>query len=545
MEESLSPFKLEGVEETGEELGRGSYAKVVAVQYKGLRCAAKKVYEVLRYQGGALLERFAGECSLLSGLRHPHIVQFLGVYSESGSDVPVLVMEYLPATLAAFLDNYGVFPDEIGYSVLQDVALGLTYLHEHTPQPIIHRDLSANNVLLTSGMTAKISDLGVARILNLTPAEMGRMTQTPGTQAYMPPEAMVTTPKYDKCIDIFSYGVLMLHVLCGKWPLPTREAVEPGRLGLKAISEIERRETYLAKVGRNHPLMNLIRQCLANNPDHRPNIQVILRQVSKVKGKFPTTFENKLEMWRRIERDLDQKLCLSDEVSQLVLQVQEQKEQKRRAEEFHSTVVNHLSLQVKELTVEVDELKSSIAKLKELETAKDNALELKLTAKEDEIVANREELTAKLEAKDAEMTAAMQAKELEVATALRAKDKEFSAKLQGKQQDLEVKQLESSMKDTIIESQQTVMTAKDNMIQGLMHQLSKTQELVSNSAPLVSSIWALPVGMYSQLIPGMEKKYVEHADALLINLNSAIHVYVIVIAQCQGFMAVNKLILRV
>lgn len=278
----------------------------------------------------------------------------------------------------------------------------------------------------------------------------------------------------------------MLHVLCGKWPLPTREAVEPGRIGLKAISEVERRETYLAKIGRNHPLMNLIRQCLANNPDHRPNIQIILRQVSTVKGQFPTTFENKLEMWERIQRDLDQKLSLSDEVSQLMLRVQELKEQKRRAEEFHSTVVNHLSFQVKELTVERDEHKSSFAKLKEMEEAKDNALELKLSAKEDEAAANREELTAKLKAKDAEMTAAMQAKELEVATTLNAKDKEFSAKLQAKQQDIEVQQLESSMKDAIIESQQTMMTAKDDMIQGLVHQLSKIQELVSNGAPLVS-----------------------------------------------------------
>ena len=488
LKSALQRFELKGVEQTGEELGKGSYATVVEVFYRGLRCAARKTVDSFhRERVGDLLERFASECSMLSGLRHPHIVQFLGVYFERGLDVPVLVMEYLPATLAGFLDNYGVFPDEIGYSVLRDVALGLTYLHEHTPQPIIHRDLSANNILLTSGMTAKISDLGVARILNLTPAEMGRMTQTPGTQAYMPPEAMVTTPKYDKCIDIFSYGVLMLHVLCGKWPLPTREAVEPGLLGsLKAISEIERRETYLAKIGRNHPLMNLIRLCLANNPDHRPNIQVILRQVSAVKGQFPTTFENKLEMWERIQRDLDQKLSLSDEVSQLLLRVQELKEQNRRAEEFHSTVVNHLSLQVKELTVEVDELKSSFAKLKEMETAKDNALELKLNAKEDEAAANREEFTAKLEAKDAEMTAAMQAKELEVATALNAKDKEFSAKLQAKQQDIEVQQLESSMKDAIIESQQTITTAKDDMIQGLMHQLSKIQELVSNSAPLVS-----------------------------------------------------------
>lgn len=502
MEEALKPFHLEGVEETGEELGRGSYAKVVAVLYKGLRCAAKKVHDVLRqYDDGNLLERFAGECTLLSGLRHPHIVQFLGVYFEHGSDVPVLVMEYLPTTLTGSLDRYGVLPDEMSYSVLRDVALGLTYLHEHTPQPIIHRDLSANNVLLTSGMTAKISDLGVARILNLTPAEMTRMTQTPGTQAYMPPEATVANPKYDKCIDIFSYGVMMIHVLCGEWPLPTREAVEPGLLniGLKAVSEVERRKIHLLKIGRNHPLLNLIRQCLANNPEHRPSIQVIARHVSAVAKQFPSQFDSKLEMWQQIQRSSDQKLSLGGELGQLLLQVRQQENQSKRTEELHSAASNQLSLQVRELTVEVSLLKSSLVKSEQAKRAQEIALEMKLqakeeewlaklNAKEEEITAKREELAAKLTAKDQELAATLQAKELEVAAVLSAKEKEFTAKLQAEQLDTEVVQLELSMKDTTIETQQAMIAAKDDTIQGLMQQLNKMQAFVSKTHPIVSCV---------------------------------------------------------
>ena len=64
-------------------------------------------------------------------------------------------------------------------------------------------------------MTAKISDLGVARILNLTPLQVSRMTQNPGTAAYMPPEVMIANPKYNTSIDVFSYGILMIHVLSG------------------------------------------------------------------------------------------------------------------------------------------------------------------------------------------------------------------------------------------------------------------------------------------------------------------------------------------
>ena len=67
-------------------------------------------------------------------------------------------------------------------------------------------------------MKAKVSDLGVAKIVNLTPLQVSRMvhnTQAPGTPAYMPPEALVATPKYDKSIDVFSFGIMMIHMFSG------------------------------------------------------------------------------------------------------------------------------------------------------------------------------------------------------------------------------------------------------------------------------------------------------------------------------------------
>ena len=172
----LRRFELDGVRDTGREVGHGSYAVVKELKFRGLKCVGKKVHDILfnsatPQEQAALLERFAGECELLSGLHHPCIVQFLGVCFEQGSPLPVLVMEYLHTTLSACLERYGVLPKEISYGILRDVALGLCYLHEHSP-PIIHRDLSANNILLTSSMNAKLSDLGVAKILNLTPTQM-------------------------------------------------------------------------------------------------------------------------------------------------------------------------------------------------------------------------------------------------------------------------------------------------------------------------------------------------------------------------------------
>ena len=194
----------------------------------------QKIHRLLLDQGNTsyIVRRFEEECRLLSQLRHPNIVQFLGVYFQQREDqVLILVMEFLPANLTSCIEQYGILPEEISYSILYDVALGLCYLHSQIP-PIIHRDLSSNNVLLTSYMSAKISDLGVARMLNMTPLQANSMTQTPGTPAYMPPEVMKANPNYNTSIDIFSYGILMIHVLSGQWPEPQIEQIrnEPGKM---------------------------------------------------------------------------------------------------------------------------------------------------------------------------------------------------------------------------------------------------------------------------------------------------------------------------
>ena len=309
---ALQQYTLQGVRETGDELGRGSYAAVYTVQYKGLTCAAKKLHQALYEQGmGYAARRFQEECAILSRLRHPNIVQFLGVYHQPGSILPALVMEYLPMTLAQCLDEYGVLPNEIGYSVIKDVALALSYLHQHSP-PVIHRDLSANNVLLTPGMTAKISDLGVAKILDLNPSQMRTMTQTPGTQCYMPPKALVPRPRYSTKVDVFSFGVLMVHLFSGQWPFPTEAVIVDPQDDSRVIpqTETDRRQEYLDAIARDHPLMNLMLGCLHNSPARRPEAVEILTQVSRVAAQFPSLSKNKVELLQQLtslrERPLQQ-----------------------------------------------------------------------------------------------------------------------------------------------------------------------------------------------------------------------------------------------
>ena len=300
---SLDSFKLTGVTVTDRVLGHGSYATVLELQYKGLKCAGKKIHEVLLRQGASSysVQTFEKECQLLSQVHHPNIVQFLGLCYEPGVELPILVMEFLPTTLAASIENYGVMPTDINYSVLHDVAVGLYYLHSR-PQPIIHRDLSSNNVLLARDMKAKISDLGVARILDVSPIRASRMTQTPGTAAFMPPEVMIDKPTYGTSIDEFAYGVLMIHVLSGQWPAPQTGSSRTNEDGtLSVITEAERRRDFLTKISSDHPLMELILRCIHNNPTQRAHAEELVQRLAKVVSPFPSSHSTRLELQRKTE----------------------------------------------------------------------------------------------------------------------------------------------------------------------------------------------------------------------------------------------------
>ena len=109
--------------------------------------------------------------------------------------------------------EYPGLPLTLKRSLLVDIVQGLLYLHTRNP-PVVHRDLSARNVLLTSSLVAKVSDLGNARIVNLQPGQLARtLTRLPGTMAYMPPEAFDEHSQYSPRLDIFSFGHLTLFTL--------------------------------------------------------------------------------------------------------------------------------------------------------------------------------------------------------------------------------------------------------------------------------------------------------------------------------------------
>ena len=187
------------------------------MKYRQIVCAGKKIHETLLDVGNEgvaqMVEKYLQECQLMSSLRHPNITQFLGLCFLPGTQLPLLVMERLETSLDDLLEHMPNLPLSLKRSVLEDVASGLLYLHKMQP-PVIHRDLTSKNVLLTSSLVAKITDMGNSRIVDMRPGQMARtLTEFPGTLVYMPPEALDDRHRYGPSLDIFSFGHLALYTI--------------------------------------------------------------------------------------------------------------------------------------------------------------------------------------------------------------------------------------------------------------------------------------------------------------------------------------------
>ena len=284
----LQDLYLTGVRPNGNDIGVGAYGKVFEVEYCGDVYAAKEIHSILvqgvrREEFEATKKAFLTECIRSSSLAHPNIVLFLGVYNPDGQSLlPVLVMEQMQESLTSVVEKYPNIPMYVKLSMLLDVSRGLWYLHTHHP-PIVHRDLSPNNVLLTSQFVAKISDLGVAKVIQADSKKT--KTRAPGTVDFMPPEALLETPEYGPPLDVFSYGGVILHVVNQQWPKPIHYVMTDPKTGkMTALSEVERRQQHMKKMtGTPADLRTLVEQCLDNQPSRRPPISDVSERMKRIK----------------------------------------------------------------------------------------------------------------------------------------------------------------------------------------------------------------------------------------------------------------------
>ena len=267
-------FYLNGVAAGEEELGRGAFGVVRKGTWNGLPVSIKEIHKwILQAHAEGdpkeldrAIRGFQREMNIWAlYLRHSNIVQFFGLWETQDGSI-ALVMELLHSNLSRFLAKTKtlkeVIPIDLKHSILLDVSRAMTYLHS---LGLFHRDLSTNNILLTSHFVAKVSDFGTVRLYDNM--ESGKFTERPGTPAFMAPET--DGKDYTQSVDQFAYGCVIIHVLTHEWP----------DLGSKQGSEFEKREHLLKELNEEERLLvPLIRSCLGG-PGDRPPFAAIQSQL--------------------------------------------------------------------------------------------------------------------------------------------------------------------------------------------------------------------------------------------------------------------------
>ena len=354
--DNFEGLQLKGVTELyRDELGRGAYGRVYAVKYCQTICAAKEIHSILVEGVGQVemqqtIESFMRECRQCSTLRHPNIIQFLGVYYPTGAyrmRLPVMVMEMMADSLTSFVDKHEKIPVHIKYSIVHDVSLGLCYLHNHDP-PIVHRDLSPNNVLLTTHHVAKISDLGVAKVIKADSRKT--MTKAPGTVDFMPLETLSISPVYGPPMDMFSFAGIILHTFNQQWPRPTDQVqFDPKTRRRVALSEVERCQQYLDKmIGEAEVLRPLVEECLDDDPTVRPTIPTVCERIQVSKDaymrEFPQDFITLYQENQSLRVDNVQKMIKNEQLTSENEQLRNQNEQQKATiEQMVRTIIISIS----------------------------------------------------------------------------------------------------------------------------------------------------------------------------------------------------------
>jgi serine/threonine-protein kinase len=160
----------------------------------------------------SFIERFYHEARISGTLSHPNIVTLFDIGEEAG--IPYLAMEFVEGdTIASMIEKGQRFPPEKVISVVSQAAAAIDYAHS---KGVIHRDIKPSNMMLSEGDRVKVTDFGIAKLVD---AEMTQAGQLLGTPSYMSPEQAMGD-KLDGRSDIFSLGVCAFEMLCGEQPFP-------------------------------------------------------------------------------------------------------------------------------------------------------------------------------------------------------------------------------------------------------------------------------------------------------------------------------------
>ncbi|XP_004253524.5 G-type lectin S-receptor-like serine/threonine-protein kinase At4g03230 [Solanum lycopersicum] len=279
---------------TANKLGQGGFGPV----YKGIFPGEKEIaVKTLSSQSGQGIDEFKNEVTLIAKLQHRNLVRLLGYCINAAEQI--LLYEYMPnKSLDTFLFD-GTLCQLLDwkrrYDIILGIARGLSYLHHDSRLRIIHRDLKTSNILLDEEMNPKISDFGLARIVEgkVTEANTKKVV---GTYGYMSPEYALDGLFSIKS-DVFSFGVVMLEIISGRRNTGFYQSEEAlNLLGYAWKLWTEKAETQLIEksllesCNRSEALkcINIALLCVQEDPNHRPTMSDVILMLGGEGSNLPT-----------------------------------------------------------------------------------------------------------------------------------------------------------------------------------------------------------------------------------------------------------------
>ena len=247
------------IEISSQILGTGAWGTVSLGTFRGLTVAVKQLHRLILSPHNQ--EKFLREMEISSRIRHPHILQFICCSQQAQTLLVITEVMELSAR-EGYLSNR--LSKSQSVKVLLQCGLALQYLHGFKPVPIIHRDISSCNVLLSSKSSntwvAKLSDFGAANFLR------DELSCAPGAAIYAAPEAYSNIQNTK--LDVFSFGVLMMELLTHRLPDPSLREQH-----LHTVPHVEVKE--------------VIRSMLSRHPEQRPDMSSVVGTI-RVASNLPS-----------------------------------------------------------------------------------------------------------------------------------------------------------------------------------------------------------------------------------------------------------------
>ncbi|KAK1381337.1 hypothetical protein POM88_028081 [Heracleum sosnowskyi] len=197
-------------------IGTGGYGSVYEARLQNGKTVALKKLHRLEAEDPNFDKCFKNEAHILSNIRHKNIVKLYGFCLHNRC--MFLIYEYMEngSLFCALRDDAHAV--ELDWSkrvnIVKGIAHALSYLHNDCSPPIVHRDISSNNILLNSHLEGFVADFGASRLLD---PDLSNQTMVAGTYGYIAPELAYTMVVTEKC-DVYSFGVMALEIMMGSHP---------------------------------------------------------------------------------------------------------------------------------------------------------------------------------------------------------------------------------------------------------------------------------------------------------------------------------------